>query len=158
MEKTITPIIVDAIDGHLILFCKGHYKTEDLLVGLRRIWAVRCGLENQYVEHGQADTHIADHMYELVEKIRPNRGPWIIQRIHKDLGELIPFLNRYKDVKPIEGMISIYISEINCAQVNTHDENDVLIPIIPLPKAKKRLFNRILRGKGEYDDYKLITK
>ena len=45
-------IQLENFEGHLVLYCKGWYSVKDVefLVGLRRIWAVRCGFDVEHID------------------------------------------------------------------------------------------------------------
>jgi hypothetical protein len=145
-------IKLEEFDGHIVLYCKGWYYQEDVdfLLGLRRIWAIRCGYD--YEENDKsADEYIADRMFKIIVQTNPNLDFVHFQkRLHNELSK--DYLSTYKGLNTIEKLIKIYRSEIMMLQIR--DDKKVLVK---LPKEKKRVFSRILKGKGEYKDYKLIT-
>lgn len=146
-------IKLDEFDGHIVLYCKGWYYQEDVdfLVGLRRIWAIRCGYD--YEENDKSiDQYIANRLYKIILEANPNINLIDFQiRVHNEMAK--DYLSRYQGLSTIEKLIKIYKSEIMMLQIR--DDKKVLVK---LPKEKKRVFSRILKGKGEYNDYKLITK
>ena len=148
-------IVLEPIQGQLVLLCKGHYKKNEatMLEALRRVWAVRCGLENQHVERGQADEHIADELFSIIEQVSPYKAENMLSRLHKELAR--PSY-QYEDLNPIEITIMVYRSILMGLQVREKfgGKSEWLHKY---PKLKKQLFNRILRGNGRYEDYKLIT-
>lgn len=145
-------IKLDEFDGHIVLYCKGWYYQDnvDFLVGLRRIWAFRCRYD--YEEDDKSiDQYIANRLYQIILETTPNIDLINFQiRVHSELAK--DYLNMYQGLSSIERLIKIYKSELLCLTIV---ENKKVL--IDLPKVKKRVFSRILKGKGEYNDYKLIT-
>lgn len=124
-------------DGHLVLLCKGHYQSEDksltFLDYLKRIWAVRCGLDIEHVD-SYSYGYIANRLYKILIGCKPsNIG-------HRD------------NLTPIEKLIYIYKNQIADLQIRNEDET-----LISLPNPQKEIFNRILNGNIFYGDYELIT-
>lgn len=143
---------IENINGHLILLCKGHYKTNDLLTALKQIWAIRCGYD--YDEKDNLSyRYIAKNLYNILKDINSERIEYIIDRIHDEVD------GKWKDDNKlaIERIIEIYCSELAHLKVK-EKVNTKYRCIIKLPKPNKRVFNRILRGNGKYSDYKLISK
>jgi hypothetical protein len=147
-------IKLDEFDGHIVLYCKGWYFQKDIdvdfLVGLRRIWAIRCGYD--YIEEDKsADEYIADRMFKIIVQANPNIDIVHFQRrLHNEMAK--DYLSTYQGLNTIEKLIKFYRSELVCLTIV---ENKKVL--IDLPKVKKRVFSRIIKGKGEYNDYKLIT-
>jgi len=148
-------IVLDPIQGHIVLFCKGHYKKNQAsqLEGLRKIWAIRCGLEYQYVEKGQSDEYIADELFRIIKQVAPIKAERMWEELHKQLAR--PDY-QYRDLKAIEMTIMVYRSVLFGLQVR-EKFGDRYEWLIQFPKPKKQVFNRILRGNGRFDDYKLIA-
>lgn len=138
-------------DGHIVLYCKNHYKyPKGFIAGLRMIWAIRCGYD--YNEKDIfANRNIADKLYSILRDLIPNGMTHLQERIHEDI--VTPW--RYEGLSPLEKLISIYCSEIMNIQVKDK-VGEKYIAFIKLPKPNKRVFNRILRGNGKYQDYYLI--
>jgi hypothetical protein len=144
-------INLDNFDGHLVLYCKNNYYVPniDFLTGLRRIWAIRCGYD--YKDgNTSVDRYIADHLYDVLK----------LTDFHPSLQELLHnyIVNNYYDdgKTAIENIIMFYRSRISMLiireKVNTYWK-----PLIHLPKTQRRVFKRIVRGNGRYNDYKLIN-
>lgn len=145
-------IKLEEFDGHIVLYCKGWYYQEDVdfLVGLRRIWAIRCGYDYQENDKS-ADEYIADRLFKIIVQTSPKLDFVHFQRrLHNELSKT--FLSTYKDLSSIECLIKIYRSELVMLQIKDYRKT-----LIKLPNPKKRVFSRILKGNGEYNDYKLIT-
>lgn len=145
-------IKLDEFDGHIVLYCKGWYYqgNVDFLVGLRRIWAIRCGYDYQE-DDKSADEYIADRLFKIIVQTNPKLDFVHFQkRLHQELSK--DYLSLYQGFNTFEKLIKIYQSELVMLQIK--DDKKTLIK---LPNPKKRVFSRILKGKGEYNDYKLIT-
>lgn len=142
------------IEGHIILYCKGHYKTgTDFLIGIRRIWAIRCGLDEEHTLDKGADTYIADSMLKLIVGLVPERMDRIYYEIHQCLEKPKPW---YKDLNPLENLIMLYRSEIAMIQIQ-EKIGDEWWALIKLPKPNNILFEKIINGFGEHSDFKLIS-
>ena len=143
-------ITLDNFEGHLTLYCKGHYATNkvDFLTGLRRIWAVRCGFDVEHIDKS-IDEYIANALYKIVKKVKPNKVEYLFELIHKEVSKT--YLSTYEGLDTIETLIMIYRSELWDAQVKDKGKT-----LIELPKPQKRLFKKIVSGKGEYTDYKKV--
>lgn len=148
-------IVLDPIQGQMVLFCKGHYKKHNAsqLEGLRRIWAVRCGLLDEHTADGGSDEYIADELFRIIKQVAPIRAERMWETLHRQLAR--PDY-QYQDLNPIEMMIMVYRSELFGLQVREKVEGRWQW-LIKFPKPKKQVFNRILRGNARYDDYKLIA-
>src|SRR5688572_19612389 len=96
------------IDGHIILYCKGHYSCNiSFLTGLRRIWGIRCGLSEEHINKS-IDRYIANHLYDILKIINPKKVEYLHEIIHENLDNKI----RYEDdLSSIEKLILIYKSE-----------------------------------------------
>lgn len=144
---------LDSIQGHLVLYCKGHYKVAnvDFLVGLRRIWAIRCGIT--YKEGDKSyDEYVSDELYRIFKMLNPKKAEYFMEIIHKEINN--EFL--YEGLGVLERLIMIYRNEIFMIQVKDKIGKK-WTNIIDLPKPKKRVFKRIVSGNGKYNDYKLIA-
>lgn len=149
MEK----IKLDPMRGHLVLYCKGHYNVSDVdfLVGLRRIWAIRCGIDFRE-DNKSSDEYIADELYRIFKMLNPKKSEYFMEILHKEIKN--EFL--YEGLGIMERFIMIYRNEISMIKVK--DKNGKKwTNIIDLPKPKKQVFKRIVRGNGKYNDYKLIA-
>ena len=148
----------EKFDGHIILYCKGHYNLNnvDFIVGLQRIWAVRCGLSVDSIG-GSFNEYVADKMHEIFAKCRPTKLPYFHQIMNKGLCEW-----QYEGLNAIERVIMIYRNELMQLQVKESKAKLSGKPmkgyttLIKLPKPQKRLFKRIVSGKGKYNDYQLV--
>lgn len=143
-------ITLDNFEGHLVLYCKGHYSVNkvDFLTGLRRIWAVRCGFDVEHIDKS-FDEYIANALYKIVKKVKPNKVEYLFELIHKEVSKT--YLSTYEGLNTIETLIMIYRNELWDAQVK--DKNKTTLK---LPKPQKSLFKKIVGGKGEYTDYKKV--
>ena len=138
-------------DGHIILYCKLHYKcSKEFIEGLRIIWSIRCGYD--YIPNDKSvDESIANKLYDLLTVISPNKIKHLQETIHNEIGNNF----RYEDCTALETLIYIYVGKISTKLIK-EKVGKYYHTIIQLPKPKKRLFNRILKGKGTYKDYYLI--
>lgn len=165
----IEPVKLDTFDGHLVLYCKGHYvntktKTKekaetDFFEGLKKIWAVRCGYDYK-PEGDRVLEYIADHMFEILVDCKALSDPTKIKHfmdvIHKGVYD-----QNFKPqgMSPIRALIWEYRTMICGLKIKELPKGKKRhVPIVILPKPMKRVFNRILNGKGEYKDYEKITK
>jgi len=147
-------IKLDEFDGHIVLYCKGWYFQKnidiDFLVGLRRIWAIRCGYDCRENDKS-ADEYIADRMFKIIAQTNPNIDLVHFQRrLHSEMAK--DYLSTYQGLNTLEKLIKFYRSELLCLTIR--EDKKVLVK---LPKVKKRIFFKIIKGNGEYNDYKLIT-
>jgi hypothetical protein len=147
-------ITLKSIEGHIILYCKGHYNVEsvDFLTGLRRIWSIRCGYDYRK-EDKSADRYIANELFSLFKLLSPKKAEYFHEILHYDLESWRA--TRYKDLTFLETLIMVYRSEIWNIQIK-EKQKVKYSSLIKLPKPQKRLFKRIVKGKGDYNDYKLI--
>lgn len=143
-------ITLENFEGHLVLYCKGWYtnKDTDFLTGLRRIWAVRCGFDVEHIDK-YIDEYIANALYKIIKKVEPNKIEYLFEIIHKEISK--DYLDSYKGLTHIESLIKIYKNELSQVQIKEKSKW-----LVKLPKPQKRLFKRIVSGKGEYNDYKLV--
>lgn len=147
----------DKFHGHLILYCKGAYKvkTEDFFEGLKKIWAIRCGYDYNQTNRDVL-RYIANDMYEIISICAPKKLPHIIGILHQELSPTASSFGKPENMLPIEAIIWEYRGALNNLKVREHNEKGKIYWIIKLPKPQRQLFNRILRGKGRYEDYKLV--
>lgn len=147
-------ILEEKFDGHIILYCKGHYNLNDVdfIVGLQRIWAIRCGL-NPECANNRLNEYIADRLHKIFAKCRPTKLPYFHQIMNKGLCDEW----QYKDFNAIERVIMIYRNELMQLQVKENN-NGKFKTLIKLPKPQKILFKRIVGGKGQSSDYKLVKE
>lgn len=156
--------IEEKFDGHIILYCKSHYNVKDVdfITGVQRIWAVRCGLSVEHI-NSSINEYVADKMHEIFAKCNPNKLPYFHQILNKGLCDEWS----YEGLSAIERVIMIYRSELRKLKIRETKEQYKNLPIkkrtaetittlIKLPRPQKRLFKRIVSGKGEYNDYKLV--
>lgn len=145
-------ITINDFQGHLTLLCKGHYKYKDIFAAFRMIWAIRCGYDYQEEKNNFVDQHIANELYDIVKKLCPHKISYLHELIHKELSNSW----RYENLTPLECIILIYRSEIMMVEVKSK-VGKKWKNFIKLPKPKKQVFNRILRGNGRYEDYTKIS-
>jgi hypothetical protein len=152
-------ILEEKFDGHIILYCKGHYnlKDVDFITGLQRIWAVRCGLAFEHIS-GSFNEYMADKLHEIFAKCNPKKLPYFHQIMNKGLCDEW----NYGNLNAIERVIMIYRDELSMLQIKESKAKLLGKPmsgyktLIKLPKPQKRLFKRIVSGKGQYNDYQLV--
>lgn len=148
-------ITLEKFQGHIILYCKSHYRVEDVdfITGLRRIWAVRCGHDVEHIDNS-SDEYIANEMYRIIKATMPKKLNYFHEIVHKQLGSRFMFKDE-RNKTPLERLINIYGTELALMQVR-EKRNVYFKNIIKLPRPQRRLFNRILSGKGRYEDYKKV--
>lgn len=142
----------EKFDGHIILYCKGHYDLRDVdfILGLQRIWAVRCGLSFEHISN-RLNEYIADHLHEIFAKCKPNKLPYFHQILNKGLCDEW----QYEGLNAIERVIMVYTNELMQLQIK-EGANGKYKTIIKLPKPQKRVFKGIVSGNEKYNDYKLV--
>ena len=155
------PVNLDIFQGHVVLFCKGHYKINDFFEGLKMIWAIRCGYDYNPNEGDRVLEYIADDMLKIIIKCRnintPEKMLHLMDVIHKEVTNQAFW--KPKDMSPIKAIIWEYRSIISQLTVREKPEGKKRYkPIINIPKPMKQTFNRILNGNGKYTDYDLIKK
>ena len=145
---------VDTIQGHIILYCKSHYQVKDVsfIEGLKRIWALRCG----YVYEEKDNSclcYIANYLYNIIYQICDIDFIDFPKKIHK-------MLIIGNDEEPAIIKLIIYyryvLAFLSVADFNSKTNRTKAL--IKLPATKKRVFKRILKGKGVSSDYNLISK
>lgn len=144
----------DKFSGHIILYCKGHYNLKEvsLIDGFRRIWATRCGMNVEHI-NSRIDEYIADHLYRIIEQTMPNKLQWMWSVIHKELTDDWKFDGTET---AIQRLIICYRNMIMRLQITEKLAGKKRKILVKLPKPQKRLFKRIVSGKGVYEDYKLV--
>ena len=148
MKETVK---LETFDGHIVLLCKGWYNDPktDFFDEIKRLWAVRCGIEARYIS-GSFYEYIANHMFEILLSCEPERMKYFHQIIHKEIsgGFFKP-----ENMTAIQKLIWEYRSAIHNLKIKTDEK-----VLVELPKPQKRIINRIIRGGGVYGDYQLLTK
>lgn len=149
-------IKLEPFQKHIVLYCKGQYDIPNgdkgFFDGLKMIWAIRCGYD---YEHTSKDTltYIANDMYNIISQCMPKRLPHLIENLHREINWSI---GKPKNLEPIEAIIWEYRSMLSCMQVRERNSKGKLIWLVDLRNTQPQLFNRILKGKGKYDDYRKV--
>lgn len=150
MEKSV--LTYKEIEGHIILLCKNHYKIKEGLVeSLKMIWAIRCGYEYDKKDNSSL-RYIMNELYTILLPTITDHSRFQDQ-LHDYITSWV-----YKDFTLEERVIKFYCSQISNLKVKEKISDNKWQILINLPKPKKILFNRILRGNGRYEDYKLISE
>lgn len=144
--------IVTPLEGHLILYCKNNYDVPDVdfITGIQRIWAVRCGYDNDNIDDSSLE-YIADELYNIIVKTLPD---FDCVRFQKDLHKSL--YNKYyvyNEIPFSHTIILSYRNQLMQLQIRTDHET-----LIQLPEMNKELFKRIVAGNGKYEDSKFINK
>ena len=137
--------------GHIILYCKLHYGVDGVsfIDGFKRLWTAK------YKEDGSDDMldYIANYLFEIICTVSEFDAVEFQKRLHLSLFEYNP-----KKKSAIELIISFYIFQLSKLKISEYDSISGKIKmLLPLPNLKKRVFNKIISGKGDYIDYKLLT-
>ena len=149
---------MEIFQQHIILYCKGVYNSKniDFFEGLRKIWAIRCGYDYKNTNK-DVDIYIANNMYEIISQCMPNKLPYIMEIIHREVGNQVFY--KPQNMTPIQAIIWEYRSLLCTMQIRERINGQKRWKwIIKLPKPKKQIFNRILRGNGNFKDYYKIIK
>lgn len=148
-------IQLETFEGHIVLYCKNHYQVEnvDFITGLQRIWAIRCGYDVEAIDNGSKE-YIANAMYKIIKKTNPQKLDYLFELVHKEISK--DYLSTYEGLTSIEKLIKIYRGELAFLQIKDSKSKGGYTTLIKLPKPQKRVFKRIINGKGGYNDYKLI--
>jgi len=151
-------ITLEKFQEHLVLYCKGHYYASDVdfVEGLKRIWAIRCGYDYKN-EPSAVGTYIANELYKIITICLPYSLPHIQELLHRSLGNRLGSSFKPDNLEPIDIILWEYKNIIAQLQVKKEQPDGKYETLIKLPKPKKQLFNRIVRGNGKYGDYKLVT-
>jgi hypothetical protein len=149
---------LSTFDGHIVLWCKGHYSANDdvsMFDEIKRIWAIRCGLDFEHVDNYSYE-YIANRLYKILAACEPHKEKYLHELIHKSLTSSIGYP---EGLSYIEKLIYFYRSEIMSLQVfDINDDSGEKITLIDLPEAQPEIFKRITNGLGEFKDYDLIIK
>jgi hypothetical protein len=152
------PIKLDPFQGHIVLFCKHHYRIpEDVsfFEALRRIWAIRCGYDHIHTSDS-TDAYIATDMWKIITKCCPERLTTYMDHFHTEIANQSFW--KPKGMTPIQAMIHEYERIISNIQVKDRvGLGDTWVDLVELPKPMPEVFNRILCGEGEYSDYRLVV-
>lgn len=137
--------------GHIILYCKLHYGVDGVsfIDGFKRLWTAKCK------DDGSDDMldYIADYLFEIICTVSEFDAVEFQNRLHLSFLEYNP-----KKKTALELIISFYIFQLSKLNIVEYDSVSGKIKmLLPLPKIKKRVFNKIISGKGDYIDYKLLT-
>ena len=146
---------ITPIQGHIILYCKFHYDVSGVsrIEGLKRLWAARCAYDYDEQDNSCLE-YIANDLFKIICTI----SNFSIIEFQKELHKAM--FNYYIDERDsiIERIINYYIFQLSYITVAEHDSvSGKTKMLINLPKTKKRLFKKIISGKGNYNDYKLLT-
>jgi len=147
-------IKIDTFDGHLVLLCKNWYtvKGVDFFTSVKRLWAVRCGLDKEYATDHLYE-NIADHLVNIILQYKYKENPiHLFEILHREVDN--DLLNPRK-LTAIEKMIWEYRSIVGNLKIRDVDKKVVYVR---LPKPQKQIVKRIVRGNGRYKDYELLTK
>ena len=173
------PVNLETFQGHLVLYCKGHYhrtkknskemditsarekSQHDFFEGLKMIWAVRCGYDYNPTESDRVLEYIADEMFEIIAECKKldsiERVKHFMDVLHKEVHNQA--FHKPKDMSPIRALIWEYRTILVHLQVKERPEGKKRhVPIVKLPKPMKQTFFRILNGNGRYKDYEKISK
>lgn len=137
--------------GHIVLYCKLHYGVDGVsfIDGFKRLWTAKCK------EDGSDDMldYIANYLFEIICTVSEFDVVEFQSRLHLSLFEYNP-----KKKSAIELIISFYIFQLSKLKTSEYDSISGKIKmLLTLPNPKKRVFNKIISGKGDYIDYKLLT-
>ena len=137
--------------GHIILYCKLHYGVDGVsfIDGFKRLWTAKCK------EDGSDDMldYIANYLFEIICTVSDFDAVEFQNRLHLSFLEYNP-----KNKTALELIISFYIFQLSKLKTSEYDSISGKIKmLLPLPNPKKRVFNKIISGKGDYIDYKLLT-
>ena len=97
--------------------------------------------------------YIANYLFTIICTVSDFDAVEFQKRLHLSLFEYNP-----KKKTAIELIISFYIfqlSKLNIVEYDSLSGNTKML--LPLPKIKKRVFNKIITGKGDYNDYNLLN-
>lgn len=150
-------ITLDKFQGHIVLYCKGHYDTpkgdKGFFEGLKMIWAIRCGFDYKQSSRDVL-TYIANDMYNIIAECEPKRLPHLMDLLHREIGKQAFY--KPKDMTPIEAIIWEYRGILCDMQIMRKTEDEKWECLVKLHRPYYQVFNRILRGNGMYEDYEKI--
>ena len=146
---------ITPIQGHIILYCKFHYDADGVsrIEGLKRLWAARCAYDYNEQDNSCLE-YIANDLFEIICTI----SNFSIIEFQKELHKAMFDYYRSEKDSVIERVINYYIFQLS--YITVADYNPIsgkTKMLLNLPKPKKRLFKRILKGKGDYNDYNLLN-
>ena len=130
-------------DSHIVLYCKRHYNVPnvDLILGLQRMIGAYCGNDAKDI----SKHHILTKLSEIVSVLYSDWSiKQILSRVHEALTNRL-----YENLSVEERLILEYVTLICHTQVKEGRQI-----FINLPKPQKRLFKRIVRGNGKFEDCK----
>jgi hypothetical protein len=159
-------ITLEKFQKHIVLYCKGRYNTpkgdKGFFEGLKMIWAIRCGYDYEFTSKDTL-TYIANDMYAIIAQCLPHKLPDLMDKLHREIN---CSLGKPENLTPIEALIWEYRSILQNMQVRRlANENDKLkqklpggeyVWLVKLSQPQPTLFNKILAGRGEYNDYKKV--
>lgn len=143
------------IQGHLIFLCKGLYKYDNIFEALKKLWAIRCGWDWQ-LSNNDTYTHIADDLFKIMTLCKGLDINISMQNIHRNINE--SRIGKPPNMSPIQALIWEYGRILSQVQVKESLKNGEYYDLVTLPEPNKELFERIFRGEGHYEDYKLIDQ
>ena len=152
MKETVK---LTPIQGHLIFLCKGIYKYDDLFDALKKLWAIRCGWDWQLAKN-DTYTYIANDLFELMMLCKGLDINVSMEQIHRDINE--SWVGKPANMLPIQALIWEYKRILSQVQVKDTLKNGEFYDLVTLPEPNNELFERIFKGEGHYEDYKLIDQ
>ena len=144
-DVTLTPF-----QGHIILYCKLHYGVDGVsfIDGFKRLWAIKCKSNDDDMLD-----YIANYLFTIICTVSDFDAVEFQKRLHLSLFEYNP-----RKKSAIELIISFYIFQLANLKIAKYNPiSGKTKTLLPLPKTKKRVFNKIITGKGDHIDYKLLT-
>ena len=150
MLKLKQNVKLDPFQGHIILYCKLYYGVDGVsfIDGFKRLWAVKCKSNDDDMLD-----YIANYLFEIICTVSDFDAVEFQKRLHLSFLEYNP-----KKKTALELIISFYIFQLSKLNVVEYDSvSGDIKTLLPLPKTKKRVFNKIITGKGDHIDYKLLT-
>lgn len=150
-------IKLEKFQKHIVLYCKGQYNIPEgnkgFFEGLKMIWAIRCGFHYEYTSKDTL-TYVANDMYEIISICLPHKLSDMMNNLHREINWSI---GRPENLIPIEAIIWEYRRILSNMQVRERPEGKKRYQwLIKLDNKQPRLFNRILMGNGEYEDYRKV--
>jgi hypothetical protein len=152
----IIMITLETFQKHIIFYCKGHYHIPDthkgFFEGLKMIWAIRCGYDYKHTGKDTL-TYIANDMYEIIATCMPKRLPYLMDTLHREINPFSSY-GKPQDMSPIEAIIWEYRSMLSNMQIRKKPEGKKrYVWLVKIDKPQKQLFNKILKGLGNCEDY-----
>lgn len=152
-------VILEKFQKHIVLYCKGQYYIPEgdkgFFEGLKMIWAIRCGYDYEYTSKDTL-THIANDMFNIIMQCKPEKLNFFMDKIHREINPISNW-TKPKNLTAIEAIIWEYRSILSNMQIKEKPEGKKRYKwIINLSKPQPKLFNKILKGKGEYRDYEKV--